>query len=93
MVATMKEAAVADLALKRLRGESIDKIADEIALLSAAVKKLMAQSRLTEETLLLLIQHAIPVQRKNAKKMSFRDIKAVLDGIEAMQTKYIKEKK
>lgn len=87
----LKQAAVTNLSLRRLRGESLDVIANEIVLLSTAVKKLMAQSRLTDETLLLLIQNAIPAERRNSKKMSFKEIRAVLDGLEAMQTKYIKE--
>lgn len=89
-MASIKEAATAELSLRRLRGESITVIADEIEKISIAMKKLLANSRLSEDTLLLLIQDAIPTERKNANRMLTKDIKAVLDGIEALEMRHIK---
>jgi hypothetical protein len=44
--------------VRRLRGESLDKIADEIVMVSNAVTK-MRKTRLSEDTLMLLIQDAV----------------------------------
>ncbi len=90
---TPKESVTAALSLKRLRGESLNKIADEIVMVSEAVRRVMSQTRLTEDTLLLLIQNAMPKERANSRKMSFKEIRAVLNGLEAMQTKYLKPTK
>jgi hypothetical protein len=74
-MSTAKERATAALAAKRLRGEPLDKIADEIVMISNAVRKIRATG-LTERTMLLLIQDAI-----GGRSVSTKTIKAVLDGI------------
>lgn len=89
----VKGAVVAALAAKRLRGESLDVIADEIVMVSDAIKK-MRTSRLTEDTMLLLIQNAIGQSGATRyRKISLKAIKAVVEGIEGLAAKHLKEEK
>lgn len=87
----LKENAIAELAARRLRGESLDKIADEIVLISDAITKLR-KTKLTEDTMLLLIQDAIGTSAQTKyKPVGIKVIKAVLDGIENLKTKHLRD--
>lgn len=91
---TLKEATVATLTARRLKGESLDVIADEIVAISIAMNRLRS-TRLTDDALFLLIQNAAPTVGSKYKKrsMSVTQIKAVFDGIEAMKQKYLRPSK
>jgi hypothetical protein len=90
MARKLKETAVAELAVRRLRGESLDKLADELVMISDAVKKLR-NSRITENTLLLLIQDAIGSgQHTKYRQVPLKVIKAILDGMDQLATKHLK---
>lgn len=82
---TQKEKIVAELAIKRLRGESLDKLADEIVLFGNAVKQARA-TRLTDKTLCILIQASI------GRTMSLKTIQSVLDAMCALPDVYLKPK-
>lgn len=65
-------------------------LADAILAISEGVKKLRA-GRLQDRTLCMLIADAAPDYGKHPKKaVSQRDVKAVLDGIEALVATHIK---
>jgi hypothetical protein len=59
-----------------------DKIADEVAAISEAVKRLRA-GKLNDKALLLLISHA--------SGQSQSTVRAVLDGMEGMRAYYLKK--
>ncbi len=68
--------------------ESIKSIADGI--------KRLRQSPLNDKALYLLIQHAAPGvkgSRYNTRPVTISEIKAVLDGIESLESVYLKPKK
>lgn len=89
----IKEQTIANLAVRRLRGESLDKIADEIVMISDAVRTMMS-SRLSEDTLLLLIQNAVGQNASTRyKKLPLKTIKVVIEGMMALQSTHLKEKK
>lgn len=90
-MANLKENATANLTVRRMKGETIAEIADEIVAISAAIKRLMA-TRLTDATLLLLIQDAMPRVRKNTKKMPTAEIQRVLQGIYDLELMHLKPK-
>ena len=88
----LKEHATAHLAHRRLSGESLEEIADEIVMISNAIRKLRA-TRLTEDTLLLLMQNAIGQNQKTKwRPVPIKTIKSVLDGIDNLQEKHLKPK-
>jgi len=88
----LKEAATAEVALRRLKGESIAEIADEIVMISDGIRKLRS-TRLNEDTLLLLIQSSVGKSRiTRSKFLSVKTIKAVIDGIANLETKHLKPK-
>ncbi len=88
----IRDQTIANLALRRLRGESLDKIADEIVMISDAVKKMMS-SQLNEDTLLLLIQNAIGAnQSTKYRPVPMKTIKAVIGGMMALQDTHLKSK-
>lgn len=89
----IKEQVTAQLALKRLRGETLTEIADEIMFISDAVRKMMTTS-LTENALLVLIQNAIGQNdRTKYRKIPLKTIKVVIEGMMALQSVHLKEKK
>jgi hypothetical protein len=89
----IKEQTIANLAIHRLRGESLDVIADEIVMISDAVRKMMS-TRLNEDTLLLLIQNAVGQNSSTRyKKLPLKTIKVVIEGMMALQSTHLKEKK
>lgn len=89
----IKEQVTAQLALKRLRGETLTEIADEIMFISDAVRKMMT-TRLTENALLVLIQNAIGQNdRTKYRKIPLKTIKVVIDGMMALHSVHLKEKK
>jgi hypothetical protein len=91
-MATKKELTVAELAARRLRGESLDKLADEIVMISNAVRKLK-QSRLSEDTLYLLVQNAIGQSAATKYKLiPIKTIKAVVEGFDQLAEKHLKPK-
>jgi hypothetical protein len=88
----LQAAATANLALRRLKGESIAEIAKDIVMVSEGMRKLRA-TRMNEDTLLLLIQNAISSgQHTKYKPVSLKTIKAVIDGIDALESKHLKSK-
>lgn len=88
----IKEQVTAQLALKRLRGETLTEIADEIMFISDAVRKMMT-TRLTENALLVLIQNAIGQNdRTKYRKIPLKTIKVVIEGMMALQDVHIKPK-
>lgn len=88
----IKEQVTAQLALKRLRGETLTEIADEIMFISDAVRKMMTTS-LTENALLVLIQNAIGQNdRTKYRKIPLKTIKVVIEGMMALQDVHIKPK-
>lgn len=90
--AQIKEQVVAQLALKRLRGQTLTEIADEIMFISDAVRKMMT-TRLTEDTLFLLIQNAVGQNASTRyKKIPLKTIKVVIEGMMALQDVHIKPK-
>lgn len=68
-------------------------MADAIVTISDGVKRLRS-GRLNEKALLLLIQHASPLTKgrpgRSPSRLSTREIKLVLDGIEGLGRAYIK---
>lgn len=90
--AQIKDQVTAQLALKRLRGETLTEIADEIMFISDAVRKMMT-TRLTENALLVLIQNAIGQNdRTKYQKIPLKTIKVVIEGMIALQDVHIKPK-
>lgn len=88
----VKDAATAHLAAQRLKGASLDAIAEEIVMFSDAATKLM-KGKLKDDTVYLLIQDAIG---RNAQT-KYRDIplkiiKAVIDGMMDLRNAHLKEK-
>lgn len=69
-------------------------LASEIASISAAVKRLRA-GKLTDDTLVLLIQHAAPNVRRGGRgypgPISTKSVRAVLDGLENLHTAHLKQ--
>lgn len=63
----------------------VEVIADALVSISEGIKRLRA-GRLNERALVLLIQHAIPM----ADRPSVKQIKAVLDGAEALRRQHTK---
>lgn len=87
-----KEQVIAELSLRRLRGESLDKLADEIVMISDAVQKLKT-SRLSDNALMLLIQDAIGSgQHTKYRKIPVKTIRAVIDGMTNLATRHLKQK-
>lgn len=89
----LKEAAVASLAHRRLKGDSLDKIADEIVMFSENVAAMM-KSRLREDTIYLLVQDAIGQgSHTKYRPVPLKTIKAVIEGMMRLREAHIKEKK
>lgn len=71
---------------------TLDQLTDEIVAISAAMKKLRA-TRLTDDTLYLLIQNAIGQNSSTRyKKVPLKTIKIVIEGIEALESTCLKKK-
>lgn len=65
-------------------------LADSIVAISQGIKKLRS-TRLKDNTLYLLIQHAAPsIGKYNSRKPSITEIRAVFDGIESLQKAHLK---
>lgn len=87
---TRKKKIVAELAVRRLRGAPLDVLADEIVMVSDAVKRLR-KTRLTDETLHLLVQNAIGQSADTKyRKMSLKQIRVVIEGIEKLADVHLK---
>lgn len=70
----------------------VEVLADAIVSISQGIKFLRS-SRLNEDALLLLIQHAAPnLSKRPPRQIGKREIKAVLQGIEALERTYLKRK-
>lgn len=66
-------------------------LASSIVAIAEGVRKLRA-GRLNDKALLLLIQHAAPnVGPRNYSPLSIKEIRAVLDGIESLETTYLRK--
>lgn len=68
----------------------VEVIAADIQAISQGIKKLR-QGPLNDNALYLLIQHAAPTVGQ--RPVSKQQIKAVLAGIEALESEYLKKKK
>jgi len=67
-------------------------LADSIVAISEGIKKLR-NTRLKDDALYLLIQHACPVIKNGygeSKKISVKQIKVVFAGIESLRSTYLK---
>lgn len=69
----------------------VDLLADEIVAISQGIRKLR-EGRLTDKALYLLIQHASPAPRKYGQKIGLAEIRAVFDGIERLETTFLKKR-
>ena len=71
---------------------SVEVLASSIVSISEGIKKLRA-GRLTDRALFLLVQNAAPNVggRYNQSPVSMRDIKAVFEGIDNLETAFIKK--
>lgn len=69
----------------------LEVLADSIVAISEGVKRLRA-TRIKDDTLYLLIQHAAPTVYSNSsyRKPTIKEIKAVLDGIESLRRVHLK---
>jgi hypothetical protein len=71
----------------------LEVLAESIVSISDGVKKLRS-GRLKESALLLLIQHAAPSPKRGRYRtgvpIPLKTIKAVLDGMEALKTEFVK---
>ncbi|MGM4891223.1 hypothetical protein [Tardiphaga sp. 839_C3_N1_4] len=65
-------------------------MANAIVAISEGIKKLRS-GRLNDKALYLLIQHAAPTGQ-NYGKISQREIKSVLEGIDALSATYLKKR-
>jgi len=68
-------------------------MAESIVAISASMKKLRA-SRLNDDALFLLIQHAVPSsgRRGSRTKVSIANIKAVFAGISSLEATFLKKR-
>lgn len=66
-------------------------LADSIVSIAAGLKKLRS-GRLTDKALYLLIQHAAPNAGRGGGAISQAQIKAVFEGIEALERTFLKKK-
>ena len=83
--------------IKVIDGEEpmpVEVLADSIKAISEGIKKLRT-SRLNDKALILLIRHATPGvgSRYNPKRVGATEIRAVLEGIESLETTYLKKDK
>lgn len=70
----------------------IEVLAESIKAISDGVKKLRA-GPLNERALVLLIQHAAPnIGKWGTNRIGMTEIKAVLEGMESLETAYLKKK-
>lgn len=72
----------------------VEVLADAIVAISAGVKKMRA-GRLTEDAIILLIQNAAPSIKKGysgKQPISQKTVRAVLQGMEALERTYLKKK-
>lgn len=65
-------------------------IADAIVAISDGIKKLRS-GRLNDKALFLLIQTASPA-RNNYQKVGIYEVRAVLEGIESLESTFLKKK-
>lgn len=70
----------------------VEVIADAIIAISDGMTRLR-KSRLKDNALFLLIQHAAPTinKRLSSRKPSITEIKAVIAGIEGLKREYVKQ--
>jgi hypothetical protein len=66
-------------------------LADAIVSIAGGIKSLRS-GRLNDDALFLLIQHAAPTVRGRPRPIGKREIKAVLDGIAALEKTYLRKK-
>lgn len=72
---------------------AVEILAESIVAISQGVKKLLA-GPLNETALLLLITHACPPPTANCtQRVGQRDVRAVLSGIQALESEYLKPRK
>ena len=71
----------------------IEVIAESIKAISEGIRKLRSGS-LNDKALVLLIQNAAPCHggKYGISKMSMKDVRAVLEGIESLEATYLKKK-
>jgi hypothetical protein len=88
--------ALAHVTHRRMAGETLESIADEIVAISNALKVLRTTRR-TEDTLILLIREGAVTTRAstgrtNKVALSAKQVKAVLDAITHMEEQCLKPK-
>lgn len=66
-------------------------IADAIVAISDGIKKLRS-GRLNDKALFLLIQTASPARNNNYQKVGIYEVRAVLEGIESLESTFLKKK-
>jgi hypothetical protein len=72
---------------------AVEVLAESIKAIAEGVRKLRA-GPLNERALFLLIQHAAPtIGKYNSQKIGISDIRAVIEGMESLESVYLKPKK